>query len=158
MISLIILPVLITVYVNKLYNTRGRQRTMEINWNATNRPEIAAISPFPDTYLPLSPKRNWSEVELTGNQITNKIKLATVRAQIKDLTNSRDTTIGVHFALGKGATYGAFVSVLNYAADRLRINLCHPGQRNMDNTYYSPVKPQTLQIVLRHNGLHKAYS
>lgn len=86
---------------------------MEVVWNTNYRPAFDEISSYRSFYAPGSPIRNWTEVELTDDNSANKMKLTSARAQIKTMVSSRDTTDGVHFVLGTGATYGTFVRVLN---------------------------------------------
>jgi hypothetical protein len=57
------------------------------------------------------PSRNYTTIELTGNDSTNQIKLAYATVILKEEKINKDTTNGIHFHFSDDCTYNDFVQV-----------------------------------------------
>ena len=59
------------------------------------------------------PQRKFIDINITGNDTTDKIKLDFAQIEIRDLVSTNDTTKGIHFHFDATSHYNAFVQVLN---------------------------------------------
>lgn len=109
MISLVMLPILFTMYLNQREAKRKQQVCMEVAWNGATYGHPWALEDVPYTM----PQRNWLHLQFTNDQEANQTKLAFSKLHILNILNDRRSKDGVHFIMDKTASYGTFVSVLN---------------------------------------------
>jgi hypothetical protein len=110
-ISLTILPVAFTMFANK----EIKQRTVSVlpivfaNTNLPKKfPEF-----FKDFNYSLPPKRNYLNINLTGNQQHDNIKLDFAQIRIREILSQNDSVNGVHFKFGDSSQYWSFVRTVD---------------------------------------------
>lgn len=102
LISLVLLPLLL-VYIGADVVKRLDIRGIEIN----------AYHPRNEDYFPLL-KRNYREITLAGNSVSDKNSIEAAKILIKDLYVREDTLNGVRFILQDSVSYGTFVGLINF--------------------------------------------
>lgn len=102
-------------------------------------------------YGNLPPRRNYTTINLDGNQENNRIKLAFSMVRIREIIQRNDGIAGMHFHFSDSSTYGNFISVLNmlaveearrYIADGSEIWYFHqPEEPVIPTVVYEPEVP-----------------
>ena len=108
LISLILLPILCIFYLNK-HKAFEKQRVVEVNW-WTEEWAKRSMEEYP---YEIYPKRNFIDINITGNDLENKIKLDFARLQIRKLISSQDTTKGVHFHFDEHSKFWTLIRAID---------------------------------------------
>lgn len=130
--SILISLFLFFYYSSKIVKNKNEQGVITTNWpnpdNYKNNPEI---------WGQLPPKRNYIQIELTGNDSEDKIKLGFSQLQIRKMLFSGDSLLGVHFIFGNTAEYWTFITALDICRiEKARIYIPH---NNNIWVLYAPV-------------------
>ena len=114
-ISLIVLPIVFYYYCISTF--KKEERIIQVAFlssvkNSHNYPESYMRN---DTTLLSLPgiRRNYLDIEISGNEIQDKHKLDLFRLQIRKLINDWDTINGIHLIFLENSKYGAFIEALN---------------------------------------------
>ena len=110
-ISLLILPIAFHFSVQR----QIRQSTtwaMRISWLDTARLK-SFRKPDENLVVHVLPERNFTEIEFTGEQNADKIKLAFSKLRIKEILDRKDTLNALHFLFGNNSTYGMVVGAFD---------------------------------------------
>jgi len=59
------------------------------------------------------PKRSYTEITFTGNDVYNQTKLAFAQIRIREILAQNDSINGLHFMFGDSSTYGIFVKTID---------------------------------------------
>lgn len=109
LISLLLLPILCVLYVQK---TKVFERLYAIELNAWTPKQAKIWRKYGYDYN-IRPNRNFINIYLTGNEKEDKIKLDFVQLQLRDLVKSKDTISGVHIILGNNSKYWTLIEIIN---------------------------------------------
>ncbi|HSC53755.1 MAG TPA: hypothetical protein VLC98_09050 [Phnomibacter sp.] len=110
-ISLIILPFLFTHFAEKEIksNSVGVMRIFLADTNLPKKfPEV-----FRDFKIEFPPKRNYTDIDFTGNEKSDKIKLDYAQIKIREILSANDSVNGVHFKFSDSSKYWAFVKSID---------------------------------------------
>lgn len=77
-------------------------------WSPTFYPKSAELHPKPQ--LPL---RNYTDIELTGENSTDKVKLDYAQVRLREMMSRQDSLSGIHFSFGDRSQYWTFVKAVN---------------------------------------------
>jgi hypothetical protein len=108
LISLILLPTICIFYFYK-HKAFEKLRVIEINWWT----EEWGKRSMDEYSFEVYPKRKYIDINITGNDLENKIKLDFARLQIRKLVSTKDTTKGVHFHFDEQSKFWTFISAIN---------------------------------------------
>lgn len=108
LISLILLPALCIFYLYK-HKAFEKPRVIEINWWTE---EWGKLSMQEYSYE-IHPQRNFIDINITGNDKENKIKLDFAHLEIRKLIATQDTTTGVHFYFDEQSKYWTFIRAID---------------------------------------------
>ena len=108
LISLILLPTLCIFYLYK-HKAFEKQRVIEVNWWT----EEWGKRSMEEYSFKIYPKRNFIEINITGNDLENKVKLDFARLQIRKLISTQDTTQGVHFHFNEHSKFWTFIRAID---------------------------------------------
>lgn len=108
LISLVFLPLLILWHLNK-EGVFNRFSVIEINiWSPDW--EIPHYSePLQDGH----PKRNYTQIRMTGHEQEDNIKLSFAQLSMRELKLSEDVTEGIHIHFGDSSKYWALVKAID---------------------------------------------
>ena len=110
-ISLIFLPFIFIIFVKNHY------RTHNINAVGIAWADLAFMESNPDFFESYRgnypPKRDYTIIDLTGDNQTDKIKLQFAQIRIRELLATYDTLKGVHFLFGDRSNYGSFIKAID---------------------------------------------
>jgi hypothetical protein len=116
LISLAVIPILVIFFYSNRDNKQVQASTIPIYIGDTNRLKELNIFAKYDHAIP--PKRNYYEIELTGNNLADKKQLELAASKIKTIISTNDATTGLHFKFADNAEYWTFLK----AVDVLRSN------------------------------------
>ena len=68
---------------------------------------------LPDYKGHFPPIRDYIDINITGNNYNDKIKLEFAQIRIREILSENNTTSGIHFLFGDSTQYGKFLEVLN---------------------------------------------
>lgn len=108
LISLILLPTLCIFYLYK-HKAFEKPRAIEINWWAEEWGKFS----MEEYSFKIYPKRNFIDINITSNNLENKIKLDFARLEIRNLISTQDTTKGVHFHFDEQSKYWTFIRAID---------------------------------------------
>ncbi len=108
LLSLAFLPALCMWYLNNR-NVFDDFRVIEIVWWSENMYKYSIYKPP----YKIHPSRTFVDINLTGNDDEDKIKLDFAQLEIRELMSTQDTLTGVHFHFNSHAKYKAFIRALN---------------------------------------------
>lgn len=109
LISLLLLPVLCVVYLQK---TKVFEPEYAIEFNMWTPDQAKSWREYGYDY-DIHPNRNFINIYLTGNDKEDRTKLDFVQLQLRDLVKSKDTISGVHIVLGNNSKYWALIEIIN---------------------------------------------
>ncbi len=108
LISLVLLPVFCYCYIYRL-KPRTNLKTMVVAV-----PENAErLARFGKSDFWVCPKRDYEDLNITGDNIDDRIKLRYGQLEIQQIFAQKDTTKGVHFHFGDKSKYWALVRALD---------------------------------------------
>ena len=107
-ISLTILPIIFCFYNYSYQRTNIKTVIKSFFWN----PELPKKYPeiFKEEY---PPKRNYEDIYLTGENESDKIKLAFSQIRVREILKYNDSTKGVHYHFGDSSEYWTFIKTLD---------------------------------------------
>ncbi len=137
LISLLLLPILCVLYVQK---TKVFERLYAIELNAWTplMSEYWVMEGY-DYYI--HPQRNYLNIYLTGNEKEDRTKLDFVQLQLRDLVKSKDTLSGVHIVLGNNSKYWEFVEIINISMKEKARRFTYVGNDFWFFNFYPKPKP-----------------
>ncbi len=107
-ISLVLLPAVCIFYLVK-QKAFDIPRVIEVNWWNENWNK----GPFAQDCFKLINNRKLIDVELTGNDKKDEIKLASTQLAIRKLINTKDSTKCIHFNFNNEAKFWALIKAVN---------------------------------------------
>jgi hypothetical protein len=101
-ISLILLPTLCLWYLNRNH-AFDKYGVIEVAWCSppSNNPYIFSIDNLPN--------KNYTDINLTGNDKDDKLKFNYAQLQIRELVKSQDTSTGVHVHFSDYSKYWTLI-------------------------------------------------
>jgi hypothetical protein len=110
--GLLSLLFLFPLLMHKLSNSRifDKEHVMEVTWH---NPEIENryARKFP-------PSKDYIDINLTGDTLTDKVKIEYAKVLLDEMVTLFDTTRGVHFVFTDTAKYESFVEILNFCSQQ----------------------------------------
>ena len=139
-ISLTLLPVIFIIFANK----EIKERTLTVlpivlaDTNLPNKfPEI-----FKNFNHSFPPKRNYIDINLTGNNQNDKIKLDFAQIRIREIVSQNDSANGLHFKFGDSSQYWTFVK----AVDILRFEKAKTYMPLDNDLWFYHFPPDTTSV------------
>lgn len=109
--SLTILPIAFILFTDKEIKQK-RLTVLPIVLADTNLPKK-----FPESFKKFNgsfpPKRNYVDINLTGDNQNDKIKLDFAQIRIREILSQNDTTNGLHFKFGDSSQYWTFIKAVD---------------------------------------------
>lgn len=109
LISLLLLPILCVLYVQKT-KVFEPEYAIELNMWTPNMSDAWIRSGY-NYYI--HPQRNYINIDLTGNEKEDRTKLDFVHLQMRDLLKNKDTVSGIHIVFDNQSKYWALIETLN---------------------------------------------
>jgi len=79
----------------------------------SNWPDPKNYVEEPEVWGELPPKRNYIEVNLTGNISEDELKLTYSRQKMRDILLNKDSVTGIHYTFGSESYYKTFIRLLD---------------------------------------------
>lgn len=73
----------------------------------------AVMSWYPGFFPDGCPPRNYAHISLTGNEVTDEVKLDMARAGMRRILMEMDTIHGIHFHFGDSARYKTLIGLMD---------------------------------------------
>jgi hypothetical protein len=133
-ISLVIVPVLFYYYGSRYLKTIN-QGKIDLFWFD---PELT--KKYPEVFSGQYPqKRNYIDIELTGDEQGDKVKLNFAQVRIREILAQNDSTVGIHFNFSSNSEYWTFVKAL----DILRMEGAKTYMPYENNLWFYHIPPDT---------------
>lgn len=138
--SLIILPIVFITFAQRAIKD-STLSVLPIALADTNLPKK-----FPEIFKDFEnsfpPKRNYLDINLTGDNQNDKIKLDFAQIRIREILSKNDSTNGLHFKFGDSSEYWTFVRAL----DMLRYEKAKTYMPLDNNLWFYHFPPDTTLV------------
>lgn len=101
---LLLVPLLL--YKLSHWGIFDKEYVMEVTWHSPAI-ENLYVQKFP-------PSKDYVDINLTGNALTDKVKIDYVKVLLDEMVTLFDTTRGVHIIFADTAKYESFIEILNF--------------------------------------------
>ena len=147
-ISLTLLPIVFYFFTKR----EIRQSTIwaiPIIWadKAVMKKHDIVFSSF-DGHYP--PKRDYTEIVFTGNQLNDKIKLEFAQIRVREILKAGDTRKGLHFLFTDSSNYGIFIETV----DKLRFEGAETYMPLENNLWFYHFQRNIYDCLLCNDVIH----
>jgi len=110
-ISLIILPIIFFIWTKKIINAKTVSVIPIVFADTNFLKKQSEIFKEYDNNFP--PKRNYIDIDFTGNNRDDKTKLDFAQIRIREFVKTKDYKNGIHFSFGDSSEYWTFVKTVD---------------------------------------------